>query len=100
MANVTEAIILSSIKYSETSVIMKCYSGDYGVLSFIIKGIRSRKRTKFSLSSIEPLSIVEIEFNKLKKVSSYKLSEQNIFNFFIIIIAPSGLAPFTILCIS
>ena len=67
MANVTEAIILSSIKYSETSVIMKCYSGDYGVLSFIIKGIRSRKRTKFSLSSIEPLSIVEIEFNKLKK---------------------------------
>ena len=67
MASVTEAIILNSIKYSETSVIMKCYSQNYGILSFIIKGVRSRKRTKFSLGSIEPLSIVEIEFNKLKK---------------------------------
>ncbi len=67
MANVTEAIILSSIKYSETSVIMKCYSENYGILSFIIKGIRSKKRTKFSLGNIEPLSIVEIEFTKLKK---------------------------------
>ena len=67
MTNVTEAIILSSIKYSETSVIMKCYSEEYGILSFIIKGIRSKKRTKFSLSSIEALSIVEIEFSKLKK---------------------------------
>ena len=66
MANVTEAIILNSIKYSETSVIMKCYSQNYGILSFIIKGVRSRKRTKFSLGSIEPLSIVEIEFNRLK----------------------------------
>ena len=64
MTNVTEAIILSSIKYSETSVIMKCYSEEYGILSFIIKGIRSKKRTKFSLSSIEALSIVEIEFSK------------------------------------
>ena len=67
MASVTEAIILNSIKYSETSVIMKCYSQNYGILSFIIKGVRSRKRTKFSLGSIEPLSIVEIEFNRLKK---------------------------------
>ena len=67
MASVTEAIILNSIKYSETSVIMKCYSQNYGILSFIIKGVRSRKRTKFSLGSIEPLNIVEIEFNRLKK---------------------------------
>ena len=71
MASVTEAIILNSIKYSETSVIMKCYSQNYGILSFIIKGVRSRKRTKFSLGRIEPLSIVEIEFNRLKKAVNY-----------------------------
>ena len=53
MASVTEDSILNSIKYSETGVIMKCYSQSMEFcLLLCYKGVRSRKRTKFSLSSI------------------------------------------------
>ena len=40
----TEAIALSSIKYSETSLIVKCFTLSDGVKSYLIKGIRSQKK--------------------------------------------------------
>ena len=41
----TEAIALSSIKYSETSIIVKCFTLSDGVKSYLIKGIRSQKKS-------------------------------------------------------
>jgi len=66
----SEAIILGYINYSETSVILKTYTKDYGFKSFIVRGIRSKKRKKITLGQLQPLTILDIEF----KDNSTKLS--------------------------
>jgi DNA repair protein RecO (recombination protein O) len=43
----TEAIALSSIKYSETSIIVKCLTQSDGVKSYLIRGVRSQKKKYF-----------------------------------------------------
>jgi DNA repair protein RecO (recombination protein O) len=40
----TEAIVLSYLKYSETSIIVKCFTQSDGLKSYLIKGIRSVKK--------------------------------------------------------
>ena len=62
----TEAIILGYINYSETSIILKSYTKEFGSKSFIIRGIRSKKRKKITLGQIQPLTILDIEFNNSK----------------------------------
>jgi len=59
----TEAIALSSIKYSESSLIVKCFTLSEGIKSYLIKGIRSRKKKFFNLGLFQPLTILEIDAN-------------------------------------
>ncbi len=42
----TEAIVLSYLKYSETSIIVKCFTQSDGLKSYLIKGVRSAKKKK------------------------------------------------------
>ncbi len=58
----TDAVVLKAMKYGETSKIVTLYTRDYGRLSVLAKGARSRN-SKFG-SSLEPLSIVSAVFYK------------------------------------
>ena len=62
----TEAIILGYINYSESSIILRAYTKDFGYKSFIIRGIRTKKKKKITLGQLQPLTILDIEFNNLK----------------------------------
>ena len=62
----SEAIILGYINYSETSIILKAYTKDFGFKSFIIRGIRTKKKKKITLGQLQPLTILDIEFNNTK----------------------------------
>jgi len=42
----TEAISLNYIKYSETSIIVKCFTKSNGLKSYLLKGIRTSKKKK------------------------------------------------------
>ena len=56
----TRGIVLHTVKYSETSVIAKIYTERFGLVSYIIKGVRSVKsKTKASL--LRPLTLLEME---------------------------------------
>lgn len=59
MLSTTKGIVLNYINYSETSVIAKIYTKNYGLQSYIIKGIRKSK-SKTKLSLLEHLSLIEI----------------------------------------
>ena len=39
----TQAIVLKSFPYGETSIITRCYTKEYGKVSLIVKGARSKK---------------------------------------------------------
>ena len=63
MSNQSKAIVLHSIKYGETSLIVNCFLYDIGVKSFIVKGVLNSKNKKFRKSYFLPLSIIDINYS-------------------------------------
>ncbi len=62
MYHKTKGIVLHTVKYSETSVIAKIYTEGFGLLSFIVKGVRSTK-SKNKASLLQPLTILDMEIS-------------------------------------
>lgn len=60
MYHKTRGIVLHCIKYSETSVIARIYTDKFGLLSFMVKGVRSPK-SKAKASLMQPLTMLKIE---------------------------------------
>jgi DNA repair protein RecO (recombination protein O) len=60
MLDKTEGIILRTTKYSETSLIAKIFTKKYGLLSFLIQGVRSSK-SKQKGNIIQPLQMLHLE---------------------------------------
>lgn len=59
MKTVSKGIVLRTINYSETSAIAKILTHNYGLRSFLIRGVKSkRKKTAY----LQPLSLVELEY--------------------------------------
>lgn len=58
----SRGIVLNKTKYSETSVIVRIFTRESGVQSFILKGAFSKKN-KGKLALLENLSMVEITFD-------------------------------------
>lgn len=45
----TKGIILSSLKYGDTSLIVRCYTEQFGLKSFIVKGVFAKKKRNTAL---------------------------------------------------
>mgnify|MGYP001033777945 CR=1 FL=1 len=56
-----QAIVLNTIKYGETSVMLHTYTQEFGLRSFVVKGVRTAKRNKkVSMGMFQPLTQLEI----------------------------------------
>lgn len=72
----TRGIVFRSVKYGETSLISKIYTEQFGLQSYIIKGIRSAK-SKMKAGLLQPLSLLDMQvyhrenknINYLKEIS-------------------------------
>jgi len=72
----TRGIVFKYFKYSESSIITKIFTEEFGLQSYIVKGIRS-KRSKIRLALFEPLTLVDLvafhkenkSINHLKEIS-------------------------------
>ena len=83
MSNQSKAIVLHSIKYGETSLIVNCFLYDIGVKSFIVKGVLNSKNnvvfsTKNDNDITFPRSAIKI-FQALPMIQngSYKFYNLN-----------------------
>lgn len=67
----TKGIVFNTVKYSESSLIAKIYTADFGLQSFIIKGVRSAgKNGRASLFSA--MNILELEmYHRESKALQY-----------------------------
>lgn len=74
MLQKTEGIVLKTLKYSESSVITKVFTREYGLNSFIIPGIRS-SRNKSKSNLFQPLQILELDVYYHPHKSLLKLKE-------------------------
>jgi len=73
---ITEGIVLQKINYSESSLILKVYTENEGLKSFIFQGAKSKKKNS---NIIFPFSILEISYfqrkdSDLAKISSVETS--------------------------
>lgn len=78
MLHKTRGIVLSYIKYRETSIIARIYTEQFGLQSYIINSVRSQKSKK-GLALLQPLTILDMvvyhKANKpdsLQRISEYK----------------------------
>jgi DNA repair protein RecO (recombination protein O) len=56
----TNAIVLSKLKYSENDLIVKCYTEDYGMLSFLLRGVLKSKKGAVQTAYFQSLSQLTI----------------------------------------
>ena len=56
----TRGIVLYTTEYSETSLIVKVYTEEAGLSSFIVSGVRT-KNSRFKSNLFQPLTLIELE---------------------------------------
>ncbi|MFN8242116.1 MAG: DNA repair protein RecO [Bacteroidales bacterium] len=73
MIEKSTAIILHQVKFTDTGVIVQAFTGRFGRLSLLIKGVRNRKAGKHNVY-LQPLSIIEVVFyyRQTRSVQSVK----------------------------
>ncbi|MCK5815869.1 MAG: DNA repair protein RecO [Flavobacteriaceae bacterium] len=92
----TKAIVLSSIKYGDNNLIVKCLTEKEGCKSYMLRGVLSSKKGKVRKSYFQPLSQVKIianhnskgNLNSIKEVAmgyTYKTNYTNIYKQSIVI---------------
>ncbi|MFI5220694.1 MAG: DNA repair protein RecO [Bacteroidia bacterium] len=54
------AIVIKTVHYSESSVVLKCFTDKYGLQSYMVNGVRSKKGS-IRNSQLQPLTLLELE---------------------------------------
>ena len=62
MLTTTKAIVLSSVKYGDSDLIVKCYTQD-GLKSYMLKRILKAKKGKLKVAYFQPLTQLEMVVN-------------------------------------
>jgi len=77
MLHKVKGIVLHSVKYSETSVIVKIYTDLFGLKSFLIRGIRTKK-SKIKPGLFQPLTLLNLVIYYKEKTSLQSIKEVHI----------------------
>ncbi len=63
----TNAIVLSSLKYGDTSLIVKAFTASDGLKSYLLKGVLTSKKGKLRAALFQPLTQLELVANHRNK---------------------------------
>lgn len=74
MLSQSDAIVLHTIKYGETSLVVQAFTRMYGRLGFMVNGVRSRKSGS-KVALFQPLSILELHFYYKEKEQLMRVRE-------------------------
>ncbi len=74
----TKAIVLSSVKYGDNGLIVKCYTYAEGVKSYLLQGILNKKKGKLNKSQFLPLSILQINASHNNKGNLNRITEAKV----------------------
>lgn len=76
MLHKTGGIVLQTTKYSESSLIVKIYTRDFGLQSYIVSGVRNKK-SKNKASLFQPLALVDLIISGNEKTALQRITEIN-----------------------
>ncbi len=71
------AIVLRSTPYSDSSVIVRLFTDDYGMQSYLINGVR-KKKAAITPAMLQPLTLVELEAYQRESVSLQRVKELHV----------------------
>lgn len=57
----THAIVISNIKYGDNDLIIKCYTQEFGIVSYMLKGVLKSKKGKVKTAYFQLLSQLQLE---------------------------------------
>ncbi|WP_419212954.1 DNA repair protein RecO [Maribacter sp. X9] len=75
----TKAIVLSALKYGDTSLIVRAFTASDGIKSYLLKGVLSSKKGKLKSAYFQPLTQLEIVANHRNKGTLESLREAKVF---------------------
>lgn len=76
MLHKTRGIALNFIRFRETSIIVKIYTEEFGVQSYIVNGVRSAKSKTNRIALFQPLTLLDlVVYHKSKEQTIHRLSE-------------------------
>lgn len=73
----TKAIVLTSLKYGDADLIVKCLT-EHGVKSYLLRSIFRSKSKKLKTGYFQPLNLLEISATHNKKGNLNKISEARV----------------------
>jgi DNA repair protein RecO (recombination protein O) len=74
----TKALVLSSIKYGDTSLIVKAFTESDGLKSYLLKGVLSSKKGKLKPALFQPLTQLELVSNHKNKGTLENIREAKV----------------------
>lgn len=79
MVVTTNAIVLSKIRYRDNDLIVKCYTYQFGVLSFLLRGVLKSKKGLTKIAYFQLLSQLQlvIDYNPNRSLHTIKESRIN-----------------------
>lgn len=76
----TKAIVLSSIKYGDNNLIVKCFTEEDGAKSYMLRGVLSSKKGKIKAAYFQPLTQLKIVAKHNNKGNLNSISEVEVVN--------------------
>jgi DNA repair protein RecO (recombination protein O) len=82
MLHKTKAIVLHSLKYSESGIIVHAYSEVFGKQSYLVQGVR-KKKSHINANFFQPLSLLELEIyfkenRELQRIKEVRIASPQI----------------------
>jgi DNA repair protein RecO (recombination protein O) len=77
MLSKTRGIVLQHYKYSESSIIARIFTEEFGLQSYIVKGVRSKK-SRIRLALFQPLSLLDLVVYHRESKDLHNLKETSV----------------------
>jgi DNA repair protein RecO (recombination protein O) len=74
----TKAIVISSIKYGDSSLIVKLYTHELGLISCMIKGVLKSKKGKLKAAYFQPLTLLVTVISYQEKRNLQSIREAHV----------------------
>jgi len=74
----THALVLSSVKYAEADLIVRCFTKDHGLRSYMLRGVLKSRKGKLRASLFQPMTLLQIEAYHKDKGTLERIREARI----------------------
>lgn len=73
----TKAIILRTVKYGETSLVVTAFTERFGVQTYMVNGVRTSKKSGYKASFYQPASLLEMQVYHNDRSTMQRIKEAN-----------------------